>query len=340
MPDLELPDLVREQTQAAWRSYLDVLVPFRPGLYRYCRSLTGNPWDAEDLVQDTLIRAFGTLGTTHGPIDNARGYLVRIATNLWIDKTRRRKTEESARCDESWSAASVAMPVDSLEARDASAILLLLPPQERAAVLLKDVLEMPLDEIAAILSTTVGAVKSALHRGRARLRDSPEPTLERPAPSPQLVSRFIERLNAADLQGLLSLMLDTAVVQMPGTLFERGRKQFDREGSWLWQAVNVHPNLPEDLRPPKWTNELARYRGEPVMLSFAPCPDGSRVVQSVAAFEERDGAVAAICAYVFSPEVVHEIAAELGLRAGVVLYQLPEQMRAVNVPHRVETPAS
>ena len=142
MPDLELADQLRDQTLKAWRRYLDVLVPFRPELYRYCRSLTGNPWDAEDLVQDTLIRGFGTLGSMHQSIDNTRGYLVRIAKNLWIDQTRHRKVEQ-------WVvAAAVAAPAqlpDGLAVRDAGATLLLLPPQERAAILLKE-------EISGILA--------------------------------------------------------------------------------------------------------------------------------------------------------------------------------------------
>ena len=331
MPEPELPDLVRQQTQVAWHSYLDVAVPFRRDLYRYCRSLTSNPWDAEDLVQDTLLRAFGTLGSIHFPIDNARGYLVRTATNLWIDKTRRRKTEESWLHGEASPIASETLPADALAARNASAILLLLPPQERAAVLLKDVLEMSLEEIAEILATTIGAVKAALHRGRARLHDSPEPRAERPAPSPELIDRFIERLNASDLSGLLALMLDTATIRMPGALVEKGRKEFSRQGGWLWQAVNVHADLPAEFRPPKWINASAIYLGETVMLSFAPVPDISRLVQSVTTFEERDGKIASIRAYVFSPEVVNEVATQLGLQAGNVGYQLPQQMREAKI---------
>jgi RNA polymerase sigma-70 factor (ECF subfamily) len=324
MSDVELPDELREQTLTAWRRYVDVMVPFRPELYRYCRSLTGNPWDAEDLVQDALLRGFGTLGSTHHSIDNARGYLVRIATNLWIDKTRHSRREESM---EAVAVPAAGEPSDSFAVRDASATLLLLPPQERAAVLLKDIFEMTLEEIAGILSTTVGAVKAALHRGRERLRSSSEPAKKRQSPSPELVDRFIERLNAADLTGLLALMLDTAVVKMPGSLLETGRKQFGRKGSWLWQAVNVHPELPAELRPPKWANERASYHGEPVMISFMSVPGGPRVMQSVATFEESEGRIAAISSYVFSPEVVHEIAAELGVAVGAVFYQLPEQMR-------------
>jgi RNA polymerase sigma-70 factor (ECF subfamily) len=71
--DFELPDAIRDQTRAAWHRYLDLLIPFRPQLHRYCRRLTGDRWDTEDLVQETLLRGFGQLGSTHGTIENPRG---------------------------------------------------------------------------------------------------------------------------------------------------------------------------------------------------------------------------------------------------------------------------
>ena len=65
MAKVELPDEFREQTRLAWARYLDFLNPFRPELHRYCRRLTGDLWEAEDLVQDTLVRGFASLGVVH-----------------------------------------------------------------------------------------------------------------------------------------------------------------------------------------------------------------------------------------------------------------------------------
>src|SRR5689334_11234441 len=62
MADLPVPDALRDDLRAAWHRYIDLLAPLRPALHGYCRRLTGNVWDAEDLVQDTLLRAFGTFG--------------------------------------------------------------------------------------------------------------------------------------------------------------------------------------------------------------------------------------------------------------------------------------
>ena len=76
--------------------FLLLTEPHRPALWRYCLHVTGSPWDAEDLVQDTLLRAFARLGHFWQPIDNPRAYLFRIASNTWIDTLRRGKVQLDA----------------------------------------------------------------------------------------------------------------------------------------------------------------------------------------------------------------------------------------------------
>jgi RNA polymerase sigma-70 factor (ECF subfamily) len=68
----------------------DAPPPLRPDLHRYCLRLTGHLWDAEDLAQETMLRAFATLGSVHHSIQSPRAYLLRVATNTWIDALRRR----------------------------------------------------------------------------------------------------------------------------------------------------------------------------------------------------------------------------------------------------------
>jgi len=65
MAEGETSDRLRDALCTAWHLYVDALVPVRPALHGYCRRLTGNLWDAEDLVQDTLVRAFAQWGVTH-----------------------------------------------------------------------------------------------------------------------------------------------------------------------------------------------------------------------------------------------------------------------------------
>ena len=72
----------------SWRSFLQSCEALRPELYRYCRYLTRSPWDADDLVQDTLARAFVTLGCLHQNLENPRAWLFRVASNVWLNRVR------------------------------------------------------------------------------------------------------------------------------------------------------------------------------------------------------------------------------------------------------------
>src|SRR4051794_16183496 len=120
-----------EDTQQSWRRFLATYEPLRPDLYRYCRYLTRSPWDAEDLVQDTLARAFVTLAQMGSEPPNPRGWLFRVASNLWIDQLRKHREPPAAE-----DGAAAAEPRATREA--AGTLLVKLSPQERAAVVLKD----------------------------------------------------------------------------------------------------------------------------------------------------------------------------------------------------------
>jgi RNA polymerase sigma-70 factor (ECF subfamily) len=318
----DFPKQIRDEARAAWHSYIDFFMPFRPELFRYCRRLTGDVWDAEDLVQEAMLNEFGVLGRVNS-VANPRGYLVRIATNLWLDAVRRREAAERAAERERNEQVTNQPKADPAEVREAAAMLMhVLGPQERAAFLLKDVCDMSLEQIAEVLATSVGAVKTALHRGRSRLDATPRTAARRPAPSAGLVDRFVEGLNVGGLQGLLALMLDSATIDMVGNLLEVGRKQFEAKGSWLWQAVNVHPDMPPELRPPKFLNERIILHGEPMMLGFI-VHGNAKILMAIARFEEMDGQIARIRTYNFNPEGLQEIGGELGYTVGQVPYRFP-----------------
>src|SRR5215467_13578485 len=144
---------IHDDLRAVWHRYLDLTSPFRPDLHRYCRSLTHDLWDAEDLVQETLLRAFAVLGSMNGTVQNPRGYLIRTATHLWIDTLRRRNLEAAQSAHAESASVTNAFP-DPVEIRDASEVIFeSLAPQERAALVLKEVFDMSLKEIAEMLAT-------------------------------------------------------------------------------------------------------------------------------------------------------------------------------------------
>jgi RNA polymerase sigma-70 factor (ECF subfamily) len=313
--------------RAAWRQYLDLVEPLRPELARYCRRLTGHIWDAEDLAQDTLLRAFGLLGSMAYKVGNPRAYLLRVASNIWIDAQRRRLLEANILGDVALLGArrpSSPTQEDQARVRDAGAALLeYLAPQERAAVLLKDVFDMSLEETASILGTTSGAVKTALHRGRGRLRDIEE-AVGRPVPDPGVVDQFVERYNARDLSGLIGLMLDSASIEMSGINNEFGREGFEREQGWFFHSV---VGFSDDDNRPRVRQVRREFRGEPVVVQLHTLW-GEEVMTSIIRLETADGKIARLRSYTFCPEAIGEVAEALGLALGPVFYSFPPFLAA------------
>jgi RNA polymerase sigma-70 factor (ECF subfamily) len=319
--DNEFPSAMQDDVRAAWHRYIDLTAPLRPALHGYCRRLTGNLWDAEDLVQDTLLRGFGTLGHVHHEIQNPRAYLLRTATNLWIDTVRRRVLEAAML------ATRAAEPGGDTPAPGAArdvgvALMQRLAPQERAAVVLKDLFDAPLDEIALVLGTSVGAVKSALHRGRTRLRDVEGEAAERPRPSVALVDRFVAAYNASDKAGLIALMLDGGQVENVGCGMEFGRDQFPREDGWFHKAVYGHPEWPAAFQYEATRMERALYEGEPIALGLT-VRRGREALEQVLRIVESDDGIARLRGYAFCPETMRAVGEALGLRVRTGLYRYP-----------------
>ena len=285
----------------SWHRFLDVYEPLRPELYRYCRYLTRSPWDAEDLVQDTLARAFVTLAGVSEPHENPRAWLFRVASNLWLN----RATAARERLLEPEAAQTGAEPRATREA--AGTLLVLLSPQERAAVVLKDVFDFSAEEIAAALETTLGAVKAALHRGRGKLR-APEAESTK-ALTPQVLDRFCAAFDAGDLDALTALLLDDAIVEMPGLMLERGAAAA-RAGTFRGTLQGCAENDEAQGLSGAPRCEVRWHRGEPILLWW-----WQNTVRSVLRVELRGERIARIRNYFHAPELLSEICGELALPA-------------------------
>jgi RNA polymerase sigma-70 factor (ECF subfamily) len=322
MSDFELPDDLRDGMRGTWHRYLDLVTPVRPALHAYCLRLTRNVWDAEDLVQDTLLRSFASMGLCHDSVRNPRGYLLRTATNLWIDKLRHRQVEAAAPSEE---LAPTPLPTPTAGGiRDAGRTLMQrLAPRERAAVILKDVFDLSLEESAEVLETTIGAVKAALHRGRDRLQE-PEggAASQRPAPSAALVDRFVDLFNAEDKPGLLKLVLDNAGVENVGVGYEYGYEAHRSKNSWFNGALGGHPEWPEEWQYESSRAERAVYEGEPVALIHRT-RRGREALEIVVRLQEQDGHIGELRCYGFCPETVRLVGEALGCRVRTGPYRYP-----------------
>jgi RNA polymerase sigma-70 factor (ECF subfamily) len=295
---MELPQDFAQEVQQMWRRFLQRTEPLRPDLHRYCRALTGSVWDAEDLVQDTLLRAFAKLGEISPRIDNPKAYLFRIASNLWIDHFRR---TERATPEERIMTSS---PEQSLEIRDAAKQLLhRLSPQERAAVVLKDVFDFRLEEIATILQTTVGAIKAALHGGREKLAAPSGARAVAPV-SAALLDQFVAAFNARDLDRVTALLRADAIGEVVSMGVWYGRTAV-RDSS-LYYSLFLEKGEPQA--------ERRIFLGESVVVLWYALDDSNApIVRDVLRFEEVDGQIAQLRFFLFCPETLTEIAGTLGL---------------------------
>lgn len=145
-------------------------------LYSLAYRLCGNHQDAQDLVQEVLLRVRRGLNS-YQP-GNLEGWLSRITTNTFLDRVRKQKRRPTVPLPEEPDRVIAGSPgVDAeMAARDLpdhlQALLMDLPPDYRVAVVLKDVLSFSYEEIAEVVDVPIGTVRSRIHRGRGRLREA------------------------------------------------------------------------------------------------------------------------------------------------------------------------
>jgi RNA polymerase sigma-70 factor (ECF subfamily) len=222
-----------------------------------------------------------------------------VATNAYVDSYRQ-QTPVLVDALEQVAPATA----DPVELRDAWAELVtLLPPQERAALALKDLFGFTLAEVADVLRTSVGAVKAALHRGRGRL-DSPERERSlkaRESPDRRLLDAVADAFTAYDVPRLTALLLADADSEILGVLTEYGADQI-RQGS-------IEHTL-DQSKPYRYTAKVVDLWDEPVLV-IRIVKDGKSAVNDLMRLTTENGKVRSIRWYYFSPNFLTEVAAEL-----------------------------
>ena len=235
----------RAGDEEAFRELTD---PRRRELQLHCYRILGSVQDAEDMVQETLLAAWRSLEAFEGRA-SVRSWLYRIATNRCLNMLRARSRrprevpamgdalEPTRRPESVWlepcpdvlfedipdRSAGPAARYEVREAIELSFIVALqhLPPRQRAALVLADVLGFRTAEIAETLETTEASVKGALQRARAALQAQlPGADRER-APRPhsagerRLVGRFADAVQSGDIDEIVALLTDDALLTMP-----------------------------------------------------------------------------------------------------------------------------
>jgi RNA polymerase sigma-70 factor (ECF subfamily) len=195
---------------AAREQFLSIVDAVRPDLHRYCSRLVGSAIDGEDIVQDTLAKAFYAMSQTP-ELPPLRPWLFWIARNTAIDFLRRYERKNVVAL-ESEETVTDEFPRDPEVMRAALAAFRALPVQQRSAVILKDVLDESLDDIATHLDTSVEAVKALLVRGRGKLKEHVADQALAPAPLPpserEQLARYVDLFNQRDWPAVQAMVLE------------------------------------------------------------------------------------------------------------------------------------
>jgi RNA polymerase sigma-70 factor (ECF subfamily) len=199
-------------------TFSELTARHRRELHVHCYRMLGSFEDADDLVQETFLRAWRAREEARD--DGLRAWLYKIATNACLDAIRSRKRRApylqpypDTLLDE-LSPDQIVVDRENIELAYLAAIQLL-PPRQRAVLLLRDVLDWPAADAARMLDLTVPAVNSALQRARATLR-STQWTPARPSDGEQaLLAGMIEAHEHADIAHLVRLVRDDIRVNMP-----------------------------------------------------------------------------------------------------------------------------
>ncbi|HEU5138688.1 MAG TPA: sigma-70 family RNA polymerase sigma factor [Bacillales bacterium] len=201
--------------------------PHRPALWRYCRMMTGSPWEAEDLVQETLMKTYATLPKLWQPTI-PKAFLFRIATNTWLNQCRKAKRL----VDEPWEEEdSIDRDTDPFEARENIEFLVRhLSPRQTVVFLLTEVFDFKAREVAEMAGTTEGTVKALLHRARKKLEEKTGETFFQNEDTPAfskgetaVVEAYVEAFNRRDPDAIAKLMDDRVVCDIVHIAEEYGK---------------------------------------------------------------------------------------------------------------------
>ena len=275
-------------------AFLETITHLRPRLHRYCARMTGSALDGEDVMQEAVFEAYRKLDRFDSNLP-VGPWLFRIAHNRCIDFLRRREVRREA--EAAAAEPDSVQPIEPLGPaidRAVERLVVNLPPKERACVLLKDVFDYSLEEIAELVDSTVGGVKAALNRGRGKLATLHESPKVRPEVSPEMLAllrAYVDRFNRRDWDGVRELTCADARLRVADCFAGR---LIDSP----YFVEYEHPIIP-------WRMALGEVDGETVVIIMREDADGLTPFSAIR-LDVAAGRIARItdyikCAWVLGP---------------------------------------
>ena len=295
------------------------LQQYRGELTGYCYRMLASAFDADDAVQETMVRAWRAYDRFEGR-SAVRSWLYRIATNVCLDMlaSRKRRARPMDLSSTAWQPVEASLqarspevtwvepmldshvlptpadPADEAVARESVrlafvAALQHLPPRQRAVLILRDVLRWKADEVAELLGASVASVNSALQRARATLAASDisaAPVDPMDAEAEALLARYVDAFERYDINAFVSLLHEDATQNMPPyDMWLAGREHI---GAWmLGPGIGCRGSR---LLP-------ITVNGVPGFAHYKPGPSDRLVPWALQVLEIRDGRVAAISSF-------------------------------------------
>lgn len=280
--------------------------PHRRELLAHCYRMTGSVHDAEDLLQETLLRAWRAFDSYDPDRASPRTWLYRIATNVCLTalKGRARRPLPSGMVapledpqapmtlgvEVPWLQPFPTDPAEVAAARGSLrlafvAAMQLLPARQRAILILRDVLDWPAAEVAEALGTTVAGVNSGLQRARARVGESGlrEDDVDEPAGARDraVIDEYMTAFQAADLGALRRLLVADAVLEMPPVLnWLVGRDRYIR---FIARSYS--------MRGIDWRMLPTEANGQPALAAYNRADDGYYRAHTLQVFAVDSGAI-------------------------------------------------